>query len=136
MLLPEEAGPPPPAAARKPRASTKFGDRRVDDFGWMRDKDDPAVIDYLNAENAYTQAVMSPLAKFREKLYGEMLARIKETDETVPYRRHGYWYYQREIEGQQYAIYCRRKGTLDAPEEILLDVNALAKGHKFTAIGV
>src|SRR5205814_1250661 len=93
------------------------------------------VIAYLDAENAYTEAVTHRLAQFRERLYGEMLSRIKETDESVPYRRRGYWYYQREIEGQQYPIYCRRHGTLDAPEEILLDVNALAQGHKFTAIG-
>jgi oligopeptidase B len=126
----------PPVASRKRRIWTKFGDRRVDDYAWLRDREDPAVIDYLNAENAYTESVMQPLARFRERLYGEMLARIKETDETVPYRRHGYWYYQREVEGLQYPIYCRRKGSMDAPEEILLDVNEVAKGHKFTAVGV
>ena len=78
---------------------------------------------------------MKPLEGFRDKLYKEMLARIKETDESVPYRRHGYWYYQREVEGKQYPIYCRRKGTMEAPEEVLLDVNELAEGHKFTAAG-
>ena len=134
--IPEASPPGPPVAARRPRISTKFGDRRVDPYHWLRDKTDPAVIDYLNAENAYTEAAMRPLAAFREKLYDEMLARIQETDETVPYRRHGYWYYQREIEGSQYPIYCRRRGSMDAPEEVLLDVNEVAKGHKFTAIGV
>jgi len=127
---------PPPVAAKKPKVTTKFEDRRVDNYQWLRDKNDPAVIDYLNAENAYGEAVMRPLADFRESLYKEMLSRIQETDESVPYRRHGYWYYQREVEGQQYPIYCRRKGDMKAPEEILLDVNALAKGHKFTAVGL
>jgi oligopeptidase B len=138
--LPSQAAdiPPvkPPVAARKPKVTTKFGDRRVDPYQWLRDKEDPAVIEYLNAENVYGEALMRPLADFREALYKEMLGRIQETDESVPYRRHGYWYYQREIEGQQYPIYCRRKGDMKAPEEILLDVNALAEGHKFTALGI
>jgi oligopeptidase B len=134
--VPEASPSGPPVAARKPRVSTKFGDRRVDQYYWLRDKDDPAVIEYLNAENVYTESMMQPLAGFRDKLYDEMLARIQETDETVAYRRHNYWYYQREVEGSQYPIYCRRHGSMDAPEEVLLDVNEIAKGHKFTAIGV
>jgi oligopeptidase B len=126
----------PPVAPKRPRISVKHGERRVDNYHWLRDKDDPAVLEYLNAENVHTERVMQPLAGFRERLYGEMLSRIQETDETVPYRRHGYWYYQREVEGQQYPIFCRRKGSLQAAEEILLDVNEIAKGHKYTAIGV
>ena len=126
----------PPVAAKHPVTSTLFGDRRVDDYAWLREKENPAVIDYLKAENEYTYSVMKPLEGFRETLYKEMLARIKETDESVPYLNHGYWYYQREVEGQQYPIYCRRKGTMDAPEEVILDVNELAKGHKFTSIGL
>jgi len=125
----------PPVAARMPKAMTKFGDRRVDDYFWLRDKSEPAVIDYLKAENQYTAEVMKPLEAFRDTLYKEILSRIKETDESVPYRRHGYWYYQREIEGKQYPIYVRRKGTMDAPEEVLLDVNELAKDRKYTAVG-
>jgi len=125
----------PPVAAKKPRVLTKFGDRRVDPYFWLRDKANPEVIAYLEAENRYTDAVMKPLEGFRDSLYKEMLARIKETDESVPYRRHGYWYYQREVEGLQYPIYCRRKGSMDAPEEVILDVNELAKGRKFTAVG-
>jgi oligopeptidase B len=124
-----------PVAARKPKVMTKFGDRRVDPYYWLREKDNPEVIAYLEAENAYTAAVMKPLEPFREKLYQEMLSRIQETDESVPYRRHGYWYYQREVKGLQYPIYARRKGTMEAPEEILLDVNALAAGHKYTSVG-
>ena len=125
----------PPVAGKKPKAMTKFGDRRVDDYFWLREKDNPEVIAYLKAENKYAEEVMRPLEGFREALYQEMLARIKETDESVPYRRHGYWYYTRQVEGLQYPIYCRRKGTMDAPEEILVDENELAKGHKYTAIG-
>src|SRR5688572_20313151 len=126
----------PPVAAKKPKAMTKFGDRRVDDYFWLREKDNPEVIAYLDAENRHTQAAMKPLEGFREKLYKEMLARIQETDESVPYRKDGYWYYQREVEGLQYPIYCRRKGTMEAPEEVLLDVNALAKGKAYTSVGL
>src|SRR5438045_1045636 len=126
----------PPLAAKKPKATVKFGDRRVDDYFWLREKSAPEVIAHLNAENKYTAQMMQPLEAFRETVYKEMLARIKETDESVPYRRHGYWYYQRDVQGQQYPIYCRRQGTMEAPEEILLDVNELAKGHQFTAVGL
>ena len=124
----------PPVAAKKPHATAKFGDKRVDDYFWLRDKSDPGVIDYLKAENEYTQAATKPLEAFRESLYKEMLSRIKETDESVPYRMRGYWYYQREVEGLQYPIYCRRKGSMEAAEEVLLDVNELAKGRKYTAV--
>jgi oligopeptidase B len=126
----------PPRAERKPHGMTKFGERRVDDYYWLRDKDDAAVIAYLAAENRYTEAATRPLEAFRDKLYREILGRIKETDESVPYRKHGYWYYQREVEGLQYPIYCRRKGTLEAPEEVLLDMNELASGHKYTSVGL
>src|SRR5688572_18366228 len=126
----------PPKAARRPKGMTRFGDRRVDDYFWLRDKASPEVIAYLEAENAYGRDVMKPLEGFRDALYQEILGRIKETDESVPYSRHGYWYYSREVEGGQYPIYCRRKGSMDAPEEVLLDVNELARGHKYTSVGV
>ena len=125
-----------PVAKRKPKVLAKFGDRRVDPYVWLRDKASPEVIAYLDAENRYTQSVMKPLEGFRAALYDEILARIKETDESVPYRRHGYWYYAREVEGLQYPIHCRRKGSMDAPEEVILDVNELARGHKYTAVGL
>jgi oligopeptidase B len=134
----------PPVAEKRPKTVTKFGDRRVDDYFWLREKENPEVIDYLKAENRYTEEVMRPLEGFRDALYKEILARIKETDESVPYRRHGYWYYTRQVEGLQYPIYCRRKGSRGSPidwgdstaaEEILLDENELAKGHKYTAVG-
>jgi oligopeptidase B len=125
----------PPVAAKKPKAMTRFGDKRIDNYYWLREKENPEVIAYLEAENEYGRGVMKPLEGFRETLYKEMLARIKETDESVPHRKDGYWYYHREVEGMQYPIYCRRKGTMEAPEEVLLDVNELAKGHKFTQVG-
>ncbi len=125
----------PPVAARKPKVMTRFGDRRVDDYYWMRERDDPEVRAYLDAENRHTEAAMKPLAALRKTLYAEMLERIRETDESVPYRRRGYWYYQREVKGLQYPIYCRRKGSMRAREEVLLDVNALARGHRYTAVG-
>jgi oligopeptidase B len=125
-----------PVAKKKPKVLAKFGDRRVDNYHWLREKSNPEVAQYLDAENRYTEAVMKPLEGFRDSLYKEILARIKETDESVPYRRHGFWYYQREVEGLQYPIYCRRKGTLEAPEEIILDMNELAKGHAYTSVGL
>jgi oligopeptidase B len=133
--VPKPGSATPPVAERRPKALERFGDRRVDPYFWMRDKSDPRVIQYLDAENRYTEAVTKPLAKFRESLYREMLARIQETDESVPYPRHGYWYYQREVEGLQYPIYCRRRGSMQSPEEVLLDENELAKGRAYTALG-
>jgi oligopeptidase B len=124
-----------PVAPKKPKVMTKFGDRRVDNYYWLREKSNPEVIDYLNAENRYAEAVTQPLEGFRESLYKEMLARIQETDQSVPSRHHGYWYYQRTVEGMQYPIHCRRKGSMQSPEEILLDANQVAKGHAYTAIG-
>ena len=127
--------PEPPFAARRPRVLKKFGDRRVDDYYWLREKENPEVIAHLEAENAYTRAMTSHLEGFRKTLYEEILARIKETDESVPYRRKRWWYYSREVEGRQYPIYCRREGSMQAPEEVVLDVNRLAEGRKFTQLG-
>jgi oligopeptidase B len=128
--------PLPPLARRKPKVLVRFGDRRVDPYFWLRERSSPETVDYLNAENRYTEAAMKPLERFRSALYDEMLARIQETDESVPYRRRGYWYYQREVQGLQYPIYCRRKGSMEAPEEVLVDENVLAKGHAYTALGM
>jgi len=128
--------PSPPVALRKPKAITRHGDRRVDPYFWLREKSNPDVTAYLDAENRYTEEVMKPLEGFREKLYQEMLARIQETDESVPYRRAGYWYYLREVEGLQYPIYCRRKGSMDAPEEVMLDMNELARGHAYCSVSI
>lgn len=126
--------PEPPVAKKVPKVMTKFGDRRVDNYFWMREKENPEVLAHLKAENAYTEAVTKPLEGFRGKLYKEMLARIQETDESVPYLKRGWWYYTREVEGLQYPIYCRRKGSMKAPEEVILDVNELAKGKSYTGV--
>ena len=126
--------PEPPVARKAPVTITKFGDTRVDDYFWMRDRDNPEVIAHLKAENVHTEAATRHLEGFREKLYKEILSRIKETDESVPYRYHGWWYYLREVEGLQYPIYCRRKGSMQAPEEVMLDVNELARGKAYTGV--
>jgi oligopeptidase B len=134
--LAAEAAPPAPPVARKlPRVDLVHGQRRVDDYFWLRDKDNPEVRAYLEAENRYTDAVMAPTQPLQDALYKEMLARIKETDLSVPYRDGGYYYYARTEEGKQYPILCRRKGSLEAPEEVTLDVNELARGHRFMSVG-
>jgi oligopeptidase B len=125
----------PPVARKIPKVDTVHGDRRQDDYFWMRDKANPDVAAYLEAENAYTDAVLKPTEAFQDALYKEMLARIKETDEEVPYRKGAYLYYSRTVEGQQYPIYCRKQGTLDAPEQVTLDLNQLAEGKKFMSLG-
>jgi oligopeptidase B len=111
------------------------GDRRADDYYWLRDKANPEVAAYLEAENAYADDVMAPTEPFQEALYEEMLARIQETDLSVPYREGGYFYYSRTEEGKQYPILCRKKESLEAPEEVTLDLNALAEGHRFLSLG-
>ena len=127
--------PTPPIATKKPVVNEKFGDRRVDDYFWLREKANPEVIDYLKAENAYTEAVLAPHKAFQETLYKDMLSRIKETDENVPYKKGEYWYYTRTEEGKQYNIHCRKKGSLEAKEEIILDLNELGKDKKFLGLG-
>jgi oligopeptidase B len=112
----------------------------VDDYAWLRDKEKPNVTAYLEAENAYAEAVMAPQEALRDELYKEMLSHIKQTDISVPYRDGDWWYYSRTEEGLQYGIYCRKRGTAagqndGAAEEVLLDGNELAKGHAFFAIG-
>ena len=127
--------PTPPVAKRIPKIDVVHGDRREDDYAWLRHRDDPEVLGYLKAENAFTDAVMKPTAAFQEALYAEMLGRIKEDDATVPYRRGNHFYYSRTEKGKQYPILCRRHGSLDAPEEVTLDLNRLAEGHAFLALG-
>ena len=131
----DTALPAPPIAKRVPKTTEIHGDRLVDDYAWMRERESPDVRAYLEAENAYTDAVLKPLEGFREALYKEMLARIKETDLSVPYKDGDYFYYSRTVEGLQYPIFCRKRGGLGAAEEITLDVNELAKGKPFMAVG-
>ena len=125
----------PPIARREPVEHVLHGDRRVDHYAWLRHKENPEVIAYLNAENAYTDAILRPTEPLQEKLYQEMLGRILQTDLSVPFRLRGYLYYTRTEEGKQYAFHCRRRGTDGAEEELLLDLNQLVEGHSFLGLG-
>jgi oligopeptidase B len=125
----------PPVARIIPKVDTLHGDVRVDDYFWLRQKENPEVVAYLEQENAYTAARTQHLAALQERLYTEMLGRIKESDLTVPYRHGEYWYYTRTEQGKSYPIFCRRRGSPDAPEEVILDQNALAAGRAFHALG-
>ena len=118
-----------------PVSTTLFGDTRTDPYAWLRDRNDPDTIKYLEAENAYTKAMMKSTEELQSKLYAEMLGRIKQTDLSVPVKREEYFYYSRTEEGKQYGIYCRKKGSLESAEEILLDGNVLGEGQKYFRIG-
>jgi oligopeptidase B len=124
-----------PVAPRVDHREVRHGATVVDNYFWLREKQNPEVRKYLEEENAYTEAMTKDLKPFADTLYKEMLSHIKQTDLSVPYRRGGYLYYSRTEEGKQYPITCRRKGSMDAPEEVLLDPNELAKEHKFVGIG-
>src|SRR5712664_1465036 len=127
--------PQPPIARRRPKVLEAHGDRRVDPYYWLREKDNPEVIAYLEAENAYTDAVMAPTAPLQEKLYRETVGRVQETDTSAPVFHRGWWTYTRTVEGLDYEIYCRRPGSMEAAEQALLDGNELAKGHKYFDLG-
>lgn len=122
--------PAPPVAAINPSVFTEFGNQRTDNYFWLKNKTNPEVIEYLKAENAYCDTVMKPTVQLQEKLFAEMKGRIKETDETVPQMDNGYYYYSRTEEGKQYRIYCRKKGNVSAPEEIIFNVNSMAEGKQ------
>jgi oligopeptidase B len=124
-----------PVAAIKPFEMTLHGDTRVDNYYWLREAENPEVIDYLNEENAYTDAVMAETKDLQEQLFQEMKGRIKEQDESVPYKEGNYFYYSRFVEGGEYPIYCRKAGSLDGEEEILLNCNELAEGHDYFSMG-
>lgn len=130
-----------PVAEKKAKELVAHGDTRIDNYYWMNDyfkkgPDSNKVVEYLTAENKYYDTMMSGTKAFQDNLYTEMKARIKEKDESVPFFKNGYFYYSRVAEGKDYFVYCRKKGKLDAPEEVLLDVNAMAEGHNyFSAIG-
>lgn len=126
----------PPVAKKVPKVDMLHGDRRVDDYFWLRDKSHPDVAAYLTAENDYTDAIMKPTEPLQETLYQEMLGRIKQTDLSVPFRNLGYYYYSRTEEGKQYPIFCRKKGSVNAPEQITLDPNELGKGHEFFSVSL
>ncbi len=124
-----------PMTEKKTKTTKIHDDTMIDEYFWLREKSNPQVIAHLEAENAYSEAVMKPTAALQDKLYKEMVGHIKETDVNVPYRWGGYFYYTRTEQGKQYPISCRKKGSLDAKEEVVLDQNEMAKGLKFFAVG-
>jgi oligopeptidase B len=132
-----------PHARQEPAPTTLHGHTLEDNYRWMRDKSSPELVAYLEAENAYTHSVMAPTEPLQAKLYAEMLSHIKETDDSVPYRHRGWFYYVRTVEGKQYPIHCRRLATgadsskfdPSQPEQIVLDVNQLAEGQPFMSVG-
>jgi oligopeptidase B len=134
-VSPDDAFPKPPVARVVPTVSEVHGERRADDYAWLREKENPEVRAYLEAENAFTDAVMKSTEDLQAALYAEMLGRIQETDQNVPYRRGGYYYYSRTEQGKQYSIHCRRRGSLEAGEEVTLDLNVLAEGKPFLSLG-
>ena len=125
----------PPVAVKKPKLIQIHEDQITDNYFWLREKTNPEVIDYLNAENRYAERMLAHTRELQETLYKEMLSRIKETDLSVPYKKDGYFYYTRTVKGNQYPIYCRKKESLESQEVILLDLNELAAGKKFMAVG-
>ena len=135
MIVIAQTVPAPPVAPRNEHREVRHGATVNDEYFWLREKSNPKVVQYLEAENRYTEAMTKTVQPFADALYTEMLARIKQTDLSVPTPRHGYLYYTRTVEGKQYPINCRRKGSMDAPEEILLDPNEMGKDHKFVGIG-
>ncbi|NNC49539.1 MAG: S9 family peptidase [Flaviramulus sp.] len=125
----------PPVAKKTPKSLKIHGDTRIDNYYWLNDRGNPEVIDYLNAENAYTKEIMQHTEAFQKDLFEEMKGRIKEDDTTVPYKLNGYWYITRYETGKDYPVYLRKKETLEAPEEILFDCNEMAKEHAYFNLG-
>jgi oligopeptidase B len=124
-----------PVAQKSPKEFIMHGDKRVDEYYGLNQRTDPKVLEYLKSENAYLDTMLSATKPFQENLFKELKGRIKEKDESLPYKDNGYWYYTRFEEGKQYPIFCRKKETLEAPEEILLEQNKMAEGFKYYAIG-
>jgi oligopeptidase B len=124
-----------PLAPKKPQLLEIHGHQRQDSYYWMNDRENPEVIDYLNAENSYLKEVMKPTESLQKQLFEEMKGRIKEQDESVPYFKSGYFWYSRFEKGSEYPVYCRKFGSLAAQEEIILDVNILAEGKSYFQVG-
>ena len=120
-ILKQSDFPTPPVAEVKPDTFVEFSQQRIDNYYWMKDKTDPKVIEYLNAENAYTDTVMSSTKDLQQTIYDEILGRMKEDDESYPTLKDGYYYYSRSETGKQYPTHCRKKGSMEAPEEIIFD---------------
>ena len=126
----------PPRSPKRPKSISLHGHNWEDPYFWLRERENPEVLEYLKAENAFTDETMKDTGELQENLYHEMLARIQETDLSVPVRRGDYFYYSRTETGKQYPIHCRKKGSLGAPEEILVETNELAKGCGYFRLGV
>lgn len=126
--------PPPPGTAKVPYSFSIHGMTIEDSYHWLRERDNPKVVAHLEEENAYTEKVLAPLERLSETIFGEMKGRIRETDTSAPYRRDGWLYYHRTIEGQEYPVYCRRKGSMESPEEVIVDLNALSVGKKYLSM--
>jgi len=135
LMTCSKADPQPPVAEIVPHELETHGDVRIDDYFWLRERENPEVISYLEAENAYMDEVMVETAALQAELFEEIKGRIKQTDSSVPVRDHGYLYYNRTEDGKEYQIHCRIKNEPGAKEEVLLDVNALAEGHEFCSAG-
>jgi len=118
----------PPLAAVRPHRFDEFGTVRSDNYYWLKERSNPEVIKYLEDENAYTKAVMAHTAVLQDRLYEEMKGRVLQNDQSVPFREGNYFYYTRVVEGKNYPIYARKRGSLNAPEEIMIDANVLAEG--------
>jgi oligopeptidase B len=131
----EQAPPAPPVAKKVAKELVMHGHARVDEYYWLNQRENPEVIAYLQAENAYTDAVMKPAAALRETLYKEMVGRVQQTDMSVPYFQNGYWYYTRFEKGKDYPVYCRKKKSLRGSEQVMLDGNRLAAGAKYFNVG-
>ena len=127
--------PNPPQAKIIPQILEKHGDSRKDDYYWLRDRKNPEVVEYLNAENEYTEAVMAHTKTLEETLFQEIKGRIKQTDLSVPFKLGDYYYYVRFESEREYGIYCRKLDALESPEEIILDANVLAEGHEYFSLG-
>ncbi|MBN2596538.1 MAG: S9 family peptidase [Marinifilaceae bacterium] len=132
---PKATTPKPPVAKKIAKELTIHGDTRIDNYYWMNQREDTAVINYLNAENSYTDAMMKHTEEFQTKLFDEMIARIKKTDESVPAKSNGFYYYSRTEGDAEYPLYCRKEGDLDAEEQIMLNVPEMAQGYSFFSIG-
>ena len=126
----------PPIAKIILKADTAHGDVRLDPYAWLKDKDNPEVMKYLQAENEYTESVMASTKPLQDKLFEEMKGRIPADDESLPYKLGDYYYYTRNEEGKSYSIWCRKKGSLESTEEIVLDENEIAYGKKYFSLGV
>lgn len=125
----------PPVAAKHEKVFNEHEHTRVDNYYWLNQREDTAVLNYLKAENSYLDKVMEHTKPLQEKLYNEIVGRIKKDDSSVPYVKNGYWYYVEYVKGGEYPVYCRKEGSLDGEEQILLDGNQMAEGHSYFRIG-